>query len=331
MSGSHGLLFAGRPIYCPAGGRLTWTKVRLKPLVLISLWVLLLTSCQPPVSTIQLDMTQTLAAPATLTILSTNTFTQTPTFTLTATATTRPTSKPTRTLTPTIVWEKSCDDWAELRCGEIIVSNNVWGKGDVTNATQCVSAREANGKCQFKWEWVWPDSGSGAVRAYPEIIYGWKPWASASTTDKLPVKIRDITAINLDLDVFVRADGACNTAFDLWLTASPTPRPGNITHELMIWLSNVGWDPGSGNIDTVEIEGVDYKLYKAPMQTWTYISFARVLPRTSGRLNIAAFLQYLVEHHYISSSEYLASIEFGNEIIVGKGATYVNQFDMQIP
>lgn len=310
--------------------------LKLKILILISLAVLLLTACirqpnTPTEGTTQAAMTQSLAAPPTLTFPPTTTQAQTPTITLTSTRlpTLTPTSRP--SLTPTVTWEKNCRDWAELRCGEIVISNNVWGKGDVKNATQCIGVREVNERCQFKWEWEWPDSGSGAVRAYPEIIYGWKPWSGSSTTDKLPVKIGDITAINLEMNVNVLAQGVSNTAFDLWLTSGAIPGPGNITREVMIWLDTVGWDSGSGNIDTVEIDGDDYKLYKAPMQTWTYISFVRVLPRTSGSLNIAAFLQYLVEHHYISASEYLAAIEFGNEIINGKGVTYISRFDVHIP
>jgi hypothetical protein len=233
--------------------------------------------------------------------------------------------------TPSVAWEKKCEDWTELRCGDFILSNNVWGKGDVIKATQCISAKEVNGQCIFKWEWDWPDSGSMAVRAYPELIYGWKPWSSSSTTEKLPIKLRDITEINLKMNANVYASGVSNTAFDLWLTSSPTPRPENIKREVMIWLGNVGWPTGGNKIDTVKIQGEDYDLYKAPMNTWTYFSFVRVHPRTNGSLDIAAFLEYLIEHSHVASSEYLASIEFGNEIINGQGTTYVNLFDLKIP
>src|SRR5882757_1947397 len=79
-----------------------------------------------------------------------------------------------------------CGDWQQVQVGEYIVQNNIWGKGNITNYSQCVSGTSASGGVQAQLQWNWPTGVNSNVKAYPEIIYGQKPDSGPSTTPNLP-------------------------------------------------------------------------------------------------------------------------------------------------
>ncbi|UCH65981.1 MAG: hypothetical protein JSW63_02270, partial [Ignavibacterium sp.] len=81
----------------------------------------------------------------------------------------------------------SCEDGAEFTIQDFILSNNVWGKGSETNYEQCIYYESTNNQTEIGWNWNWP--GNGNVRAYPEIIFGHKPWSTTSTSSLLPARI----------------------------------------------------------------------------------------------------------------------------------------------
>ena len=186
------------------------------------------------------------------------------------------------TVGPTALSQESqkCEDWAEIREGEYMVSNNVWGKGEITDYQQCISKTQQGDATQFEWTWQWPGNG-GQVKSYPEIIYGWKPWNSESTTPAMPVKLADLQQATVTYDASISATGTYNLAFDVWITRDAVSKPENITHEIMIWPVNSGMHAAGQLVQQVTIGDDTYEFYKGGVghADWAYIAFVNVSPK----------------------------------------------------
>jgi len=232
--------------------------------------------------------------------------------------------------TDTLSTATLCDDGSEMREGEYILSNNVWGKGDRTDYEQCIIHTKLKDGVQFGWEWNWPNDGSDNVKAYPEIVYGWKPWSSQSTSTMLPVKLGDVDSIIVSFQK-VRSImyGSGNLAFDLWVTSSGQPNPGNIKHEIMIWLERDILRPGGSKQSSVTVDGYTYDFYRADWN-WTYLAFILQPEEDVDVFHLHTFLDFLIDAGHISADEYLASIEFGNEIVYGSGYTIIQDFTIEV-
>lgn len=231
--------------------------------------------------------------------------------------------------------ETFCEDWQELRSLDFRYQNNVWNKGDITNYEQCLLKRSVGGKTQYGWRWQWP-LASGGVKAYPEVIYGQKPWSSSSTTSDLPRKISSIGELQVNYEVELTVSGTYNLAFEAWVTSSNPPTPETITHEIMIWVDRT-FEPQSLNflVAEVTIDGVTYDLYITPdFPTTTvghkYIAFASHPDQLSGTLNVEKFLAYLIDHGHLPSNHYVASVELGNEVIEGKGELWLRNLQINV-
>jgi hypothetical protein len=268
----------------------------------------------------------------------------TPTLALAPTATPAPTLAPTETAAPTLLSTDpaiaaitlDCTDWGHVNNGIFRAENNTWGKGDLTGWSQCIGlGTAASGALVARWNWDWLDSGGG-VRAYPEVIVGQKP-GSQSTTPDLPMQVNQVAAAEITYDVASTHTGTGNLAFDIWLTDTPNPDTWGvppITHELMIWLEAYGSiAPGGSWIGKEKIGGIDYSVYVGEnwADGWTYIAFYRTPAQLgAGTLDLADFLAYLVENGLATGDEYLASIEFGNEVVSGQGETILNQYAVSV-
>jgi hypothetical protein len=179
------------------------------------------------------------------------------------------------------------------------------------------------------------NAGSG-VKAYPEVVYGQKP-GSASTAADLPQKIRDLTEVTVSYEVTSTHTGSGNIAFDIWLTDTPNPDTWGvppISHEIMIWLDSYGvMSPGGIWLEEANIDGISYYVTVGENfgGGWRYIAFNRVPPQLgTGSLNITHFLSYLLEKNLITGEEYMASIEFGNEVVSGVGETVLNNYVVSV-
>ncbi len=224
----------------------------------------------------------------------------------------------------------SCVDWAEFRINEFLLSNNVWGKGTETNYEQCIYYESNNIQTEIGWNWDWP--GNGSVRAYPEIIFGLKPWSTESTSTLLPAQINS-NQITLKYSGTASAIGQWNLAYDIWLTNSITPTPENITHEIMIWMHKTNSiSPAGTNRGTITIGGDNFDLWinESHNDSWTYIAFVSDTTRLSATLDLNAFMDYLISYEYVSPDLFISGIEFGTEIFEGIGNITLSEYDVEI-
>ena len=236
-----------------------------------------------------------------------------------------------------------CRDWAKLQNADFLYENNVWGQGAISreDRLQCLLKRVVDGKAQYGWRWQWP-RGSGEVKAYPEVIYGYKPWFTFSTTPDLPRRISAIDELTVAYDIEMQARGRYNLAFDIWVTSSDRPTPSDITHEIMIWVGERtrAWEPYPGKrVKRVTIGDAAYDLYVKPDAEWltehgapnvVYIAFNARAARLSGDIDLKEFLDYLTDNGHLPAEGYVASVELGNEVMHGTGELWLKSYDISV-
>lgn len=230
----------------------------------------------------------------------------------------------------------SCEDYRHFRAGEYLIANNVWGKAGIgTDETyeQCIWLDSRDAPVRGGWDWSWP-VGNERVKAYPEIIYGWSPWSESSTTPRLPVRLAELGGFIVSYDTTLDAPEAVfNTSFDLWLTSSLPPSLDNRTHEVMIWVNQQNWSASASSVtqflERTSIDEAEYDVWKTE-NSWDYIAFRKVIPTSTGTVRIGSFLDYLVRTGHIPASAYLASIEFGNEVVSGTGRITIRRYEIKL-
>jgi hypothetical protein len=91
--------------------------------------------------------------------------------------------------------------------------------------------------------------------------------------------------------------------------------------------------PGGAFLGRASIDGPTYVVYFAKNwgQGWGYIAFMSTESQLGvGTLDLGSFFSYLREKNLVTGDEYLASIEFGNEIISGTGETVVERYAVSV-
>ena len=232
----------------------------------------------------------------------------------------------------------NCADWATVMDGPYRYENNVWGQNKATRGyEQCLLRRTVQDRVERGWAWNWPGFDA-SVYAYPEIIFGWKPWTGGESTDpRFPMKVANIAQLDLHYEVETEASGSYNLAPEIWLTrsgrASPSPNPNLISTEIMFWMDYGGKAKPAGQVvDQLTIGAIDYEVWRADNfgagGKWTFLAFKSRKIRHAGVIDMHAVLRYSVERNAIDPSHYVASVEFGNEIMGGRGRTWVREFSV---
>ena len=179
--------------------------------------------------------------------------------------------------------------------------------------------------------------------AYPEIEFGWKPWSGGKSTDaRFPLKVSALPHLALNYEVETQANGSYDLAPEVWLIDSPggsqAADPKSITTEVMFWMDYAaGARPAGQVIETVTLDGLAYELWKednigvaANGKGWRLLSFKSPTIRHQGTISIDTLLKHLVALKLVNPEDYLASVEFGNEVMGGSGTTWVKRFDVQV-
>jgi uncharacterized protein (TIGR03000 family) len=221
-----------------------------------------------------------------------------------------------------------CNFSEVIYAGEYELENNVWGVS-TSNPTQCIYTTPTGiSPKKYAWSWHFPYDGTDTVKAYPEIIFGRKPWANHSTTTLLPRLVSPVPMIEIQFDASIQGSGRFNSAFEIWLTGVPTGGQANIKTEVMFWIGHQGGinPAGWSNQSNTLADGRSFTLWEGNVQSWRYIAFVFNTPFTSGTINFGLYLQYLLDQGMIKPNHYLASLEFGNEVVHGEGKTILHDY-----
>jgi Glycosyl hydrolase family 12 len=239
--------------------------------------------------------------------------------------------------------EEMCADYTRIPVGGYVFENNTWGRGKLLPGEtfrQCLQRRVMGGQQQLGWTWSWPDRIDRTVYAYPEVIFGWKPWESNNTTDQLPKQVKQLKSVVLDYDVEQRvSNGVYDLAPEIWITNAATGiTRQSVTAELMFWMDYNDMDPAGKQVDKVEIGGRFYDVFQkddmggpAPQPRWRYLAFrAQQKGVMTASVPIHEFIQYAVRRGVVNPDHFLAAVEFGNEICSGRGETWVRRCEVVV-
>lgn len=223
----------------------------------------------------------------------------------------------------------------------IVVENNAFGKipWDTPLNEQCVLAVETDdGRKHVCWQWDWPEAFHFNI-AYPETIYGHKPWFIKSTTNILPIFLEELSEATLAYNVHTQAEGAYSLAVNLWFI-SDVPQEGEnsshlISDEILIVLDSKGV-PAEGKVisNVVSINNKGYTLYKkhkkADFGERDFFTFVSSEPQTKATINIEPFIKHLTTEGHLTKSTHLSSISIGNEILEGYGESCYGLEDFKV-
>ncbi|MGB1448753.1 MAG: GH12 family glycosyl hydrolase domain-containing protein [Flavobacteriaceae bacterium] len=233
---------------------------------------------------------------------------------------------------------EQCDHFGLINHGEFNIENNTWNATNLTEDSyqQCIYRYSNGAETILGWKWSYPTFATG-INAYPQLIYGKKPWHESTTTTALPREISTIDRLKAHYDVSIyRNTGEYNLAFDNWIASAASSRPEDLLFEFMIWEDYHDISPFGEFISTVTTPNGTYDLFMGeptwePEGTnWTYIAFVRNNPQTNGTVDIDFMLDYLVEQSIIPQDSYLSSIEFGTEIGNSAGYAIINSFGIEL-
>lgn len=234
--------------------------------------------------------------------------------------------------------DPGCDPNATKQMpNELILVNSPWNPDGLTYK-ECIFKREENGQTVYGWNWEWPHSDGSSVRGYPNILFGNSVWGGKSPTTRLPALIGSITQMDVHYQLTSSATGIYNLAFDAWVIDDKwetNPDINNIVAEVMVWTRNSGMSPPASS-QKISNAVTGYDLYKWAVNRnglhWTYLAFLPWLyePTDSREIHFAEFLYYLAQHQYISVNDYLASLEFGNELVEGSGETKITDYSITL-
>jgi len=237
----------------------------------------------------------------------------------------------------------SCNGSYAVADGPYRYENNQWGSGKAQGPfEQCLLKRTVDGKQQRGWTWNFPGTDS-SVFSYPEVVFGWKPWTGGKTTDPhLPTRVGDFKKLTLVYDVESQVTGSYNLAPEVWIVNrnvhNGPPSPASISAEIMFWMDAGGVaQPGGSLVAHTTVSGEPYELWQqdgaagdaSTGARWRLISFKRPTPLLKGAIDIPAFMRVLVDQGLVDPRHYIASVEFGNEVMGGLGTTWINRFEVQ--
>jgi len=236
----------------------------------------------------------------------------------------------------------TCGNGATFRDKPYTWENNQWGSGkEHSSYQQCLLERDVNGETQHGWSWIWPGTDP-SVFAYPEIIFGWKPWTGGKSSDRrFPMKLADMQQLKIHYDVETDANGSYNLAPEVWIISHRSgggeADPKLITAEIMFWQEAAGEARPAGTVvDRPEVGGITYELWQKDNAGdngtggWRLLSFKTPTTMRAGTVPVDELLRYLLKKGLIAPEQYIATVEFGNEISGGSGTTWVKKFAVDV-
>ena len=187
-------------------------------------------------------------------------------------------------------------------------------------------------------QWAWPNVFKSSIYAYPEVIFGYKPWDQGSRHARLfgakSISCATSTA-NFDLAISGSTAGF-NVALELWLTDSHGGGPSDITTEVMIWLHSGDLTPAGTPVGRFESpnysatvwvqDGMGDSSGSDPAQ-WRYIALAPDHDYLSGTIDVREVLHALRKMGLVDGDDFAAGVELGAEVAEGSGALSVNALD----
>ena len=214
--------------------------------------------------------------------------------------------------------------------------NNTWGVGNMKCGVDYTigatyDAKNVSSGVTFNWSFPNSTDPFRTVKAYPEIIFGSSPFSGSSTWSdsghSFPVKVADIGSLSATFNSAISGNtSGFNVAFDIFLTSKAFGDASTITNEVMIWTHKPDTDAPGKLIGTFNDGVHSGSIY----HDGTYTAVVLDNDMMTGTLDISAVLATLQKLGVVASSEYLASVQFGSEVLNGTGSLSINDFALDL-
>jgi hypothetical protein len=152
------------------------------------------------------------------------------------------------------------------------------------------------------------------------------------------VQLAHVQRLGVQYAVQTESDGKQSLALGAWLTntGEVAANPLSIRAEVVVWLDYVdGIHPAGQLVETVKLEGQSYELWsesphgdRGNGSGWDLYYFKAAERRRSGTVELLPFLAYLQKHGRVQGEYFVASVEFGNELMGGAGTTWVDDYQV---
>jgi hypothetical protein len=246
-------------------------------------------------------------------------------------------------------------DWGSIMTNDnYVVNSNPWNKQAALEPyAQNIFKGISNGVTFFGWQWYWNNANNYTVLAYPEVFCGWSPFGPMGTIGHMsgyPYMISGHnfhSTFDITMETYsVNGEECWNLTYDIWVLSS-TCDPANfgrtdIKCEIMIWLDSKNsllprW-LGSPN-DVLEANGYTFDYYyyanqadgNGPNGSHRYAAFSSRTPiHSSTDFDLTPFMTYLVNHGILNSSDYITTVELGNEVVIGSGQTVIRNYSVTV-
>lgn len=237
------------------------------------------------------------------------------------------------------------ESYAEARSGPWRILVNDWNAGGMRfgeDYTMSAFAPEG-GIAGARFEWDFPAAPDWWMpRAYPEAIFGAKPWDGPASTDPLLPLPVDEAFVDLSFALNWGAppgqpEGGFNVAVSLWLSDDPEAGRAGIREEVMIWLGSGDFTPAGAVAGRGSDPVGDYAIWTNADHGdasggvdfgWRYNAVVYDEAQRDGRIGLAALLADLEARELIASDLFVMSVEVGAEVATGAGWLEVERFDV---
>jgi hypothetical protein len=238
-----------------------------------------------------------------------------------------------------------------LNLGDMRLINNRWGSDEIgcTATTQRVFV---NSDRSIGWEFNRPMCGLGGMKPdYPEVEFGVGPFGANnvllttpafSSTTLLPKQIKDLTSAAVTVDtmgITLSRVISWNTNFEVWFSQRnplTDPNPGVFAEIMGFW----GWEDGRWPCDqtgSLTSSGQGYTLCHQSDTwangQWRYYQFnlnGGPSKNFNGKVDVKAFIDWIVNRYSLSRDLWLTRIEVGTEIGDAQGSVKIRNLTFEI-
>lgn len=250
------------------------------------------------------------------------------------------------------------DSYESIGAGPYRVVNNTWGvrtQPSGWNQQVGISSLQGDNSVDFRLKWSFPSycGGSCEVISYPEVVYGRSASFSADAGAKLPRLVSDVSGLTTRYtNASVSTSGLGHLAYDLWTSNSPNAlgRANRLAEIMLPEIPFAGYGvpnypdaAGAGRAGQQAagrnpngyqgretIGGTAYDVYFFPANSpytglaWKFIVFEPVVFGGTGGAtrNWKPIIDFMVGKGWVSSSDYLNSVELGVEPVSTPGGTF---------
>ena len=231
------------------------------------------------------------------------------------------------------------------------MDNNFWGIQTPVNYSeylninwsQCIGTGFSDKNIVVsRWTWdMGPNlTAAGGIKSYPEIVFGRKPVGISKNKSSFPLLISSIKKLQVNWSIEIdKNNSSSNLLLESWISSNPKPNgltDGTMVAELAIildcWGATNGWCNPNG--EKVNIGGYDYifAVNKGPISgNPDMISFNSVTPQLGkGGVDLGLFLNFLKSRGLLTDNQYINDVEFGTEIVSGKGELRLNSYSVTV-